>query len=227
AFIATVDLLSGSPRLVPLAAPIGGGIIALVLTGAIRYTIRVWYERARRPTADDAARVIVFGAGEGGHQVVTAMLRDPTSPFIPVALLDDDAMQQRLTIMGVPVVGTRADMQRAAREHRASMLLIAIPRADRDLVAELTDCVRDAKLTVKVLPSNRELLDGTVRLADIRDLTLSDLLGRREIETELDSIAGYLTGKRVLVTGAGGSSRARGVRRRHPAAPPRPGLRCR
>jgi FlaA1/EpsC-like NDP-sugar epimerase len=184
---------------------VGGGIVALVLTGGVRYVIRVRYERARRPTAADAARVIVFGAGEGGHQVVTAMLRDPTSPYVPVALLDDDPLKQRLTIMGVPVVGTRADIERAAREQRASLLLLAIPRADRELVAELIDCARASELNVKVLPSNRELLDGTVRLTDIRDLTLSDLVGRREIETELETIAGYLTGKRVLVTGAGGS----------------------
>ena len=85
------------------------------------------------------------------------------------------------------------------------MLLIAIPRAGRALVAELTDRARAADLAVKVLPSNRELLDGAVRLADIRDLTLSDLLGRREVQTEVETIAGYLTGKRVLVTGAGGS----------------------
>jgi FlaA1/EpsC-like NDP-sugar epimerase len=208
ALLASVDLLSGlagGPRLVPLAAPVGGGIVALVLTGAVRYVIRVRYERARRPTAADAARVIVFGAGEGGHQVVTAMLRDPTSPYVPVALLDDDPLKQRLTIMGVPVVGTRADIERAAREQRASLLLLAIPRADRELVAELIDCARASELSVKVLPSNRELLDGTVRLTDIRDLTLSDLVGRREIETELETIAGFLTGKRVLVTGAGGS----------------------
>jgi FlaA1/EpsC-like NDP-sugar epimerase len=205
ALLASIDALSGNPRLVPLAAPIGGGIVAFVLTGAVRYVIRVRYERARRPTAASAARVLVFGAGVGGEQVITAMLRDPTSPYIPVALLDDDPARQRLSIMGVRVVGTRRDVERAARQHGASMLLIAIPRAGRALVTELTDCARDADLTVKVLPSNRELLDGAVRLADIRDLTLSDLLGRREIQTEVETIAGYLTGKRVLVTGAGGS----------------------
>ena len=67
ALLASIDALSGDPRLVPLAAPIGGGIVAFVLTGAVRYVIRIRYERARRPTADDAARVIVFGAGEGGR----------------------------------------------------------------------------------------------------------------------------------------------------------------
>ncbi len=205
ALLASIDALSGDPRLVPLAAPIGGGIVALVLMGAVRYAIRADYERARRPTAADAARVLVFGAGEGGEQVVTAMLRDPTSPYLPVALLDDDPSRQRLSIMGVRVVGNRHDVARAAREHDASLLLIAIPRAGRMLVTELTDCAREAGLSVKVLPSNRELLDGTVRVTDIRDLTLSDLLGRREIQTEVESIAGYLTGKRVLVTGAGGS----------------------
>jgi FlaA1/EpsC-like NDP-sugar epimerase len=205
ALLVIADAFSGDPRFVPLTATIGGGVLALVLMAGWRAVARLAAERALRPRGDRVARVLVFGAGEGGAQVVTAMLRDPESEFLPVALLDDDPTRRRLRIMGVPVVGTREDVAHAAAAHDASTLLIAIPRAGRSLVGELTDRSRAAGLAVKVLPSTRELLDDTVRVDDIRDVTPSDLLGRREVQTTIDAVAGYLHGRRVLVTGAGGS----------------------
>ncbi len=205
ALLVIADAFSGDPRFVPLTATIGGGVLALVLMAGWRAVARLAAERALRPRGERVARVLVFGAGEGGAQVITAMLRDPDSELLPVALLDDDPTRRRLRIMGVPVVGTREDVGRAAAEHHASTLLIAIPRAGRSLVGELTDRARAAGLAVKVLPSTRELLDDTVRVDDIRDVTPSDLLGRREVQTTIESVAGYLQGRRVLVTGAGGS----------------------
>ena len=84
-------------------------------------------------------------------------------------------------------------------------MLVALPSADAPLLRELTALAEDAGMQVKVLPPVSELLDGRIRLGDIRDLDLADLLGRRQIETDIDAIAGYLAGKRVLITGAGGS----------------------
>jgi FlaA1/EpsC-like NDP-sugar epimerase len=107
--------------------------------------------------------------------------------------------------MGVPVVGTRASVGRAAAEYGADVLLIAIPSAGSALVTELSEVTAAAGLDVKVLPPVRELFGGRVGVGDIRDVTTSDLLGRHEVQTDLESIAGYLTGRRVLVTGAGGS----------------------
>ena len=200
-----IDLVASHPRMVPLTAVVAGGIVALVAMAGIRYVTRLAHERGRRPSGAGVQRVLVFGAGEGGAQVVAAMLRDPDSAYLPVALLDDAPDRQRLSIMGVAVVGTRADIARGAETHDASGLLIAIPRAGRALVADITDRARAAGLTVKVLPSTRELIDGVARLADIRDLTPADLLGRRELQTRVEDAVGYLRNRRVLVTGAGGS----------------------
>lgn len=215
-----LDAVSGRPRWVPLAATVGGGVLALVLTGGVRYADRLVAERRSRPSGEGLARVLVFGAGESGVQVVTSMLRDPTSPYLPVALLDDDPARRRLSIMGVPVIGTREDIAAAARQLGASILLVAIARADRDLLADLTDRAAAAGLALKVLPSTRELLDGVARLSDIRDIVPADLLGRREIDIRADHVAEYLVGKRVLVTGAGGSigsELCRQIRRLGPA----------
>jgi FlaA1/EpsC-like NDP-sugar epimerase len=194
----------GPPRLIPLSAALAGGVVAFALMGGARYLWRLGLERQRRPD-ENASRLLVFGAGDGGAQVIQAMLRDPTSPYVPVALLDDDPARSNLRIMGVPVVGGRHRMVAAKEAMHAEGLLIAIPSASADLVGELTDLANDAGLSVKVLPPVAELFEGNVGIGDIRDVDAADLLGRHEVHTDVESIAGYLTGKRVLVTGAGGS----------------------
>lgn len=192
-------------RPVPTAAMALALPLALVIMLGIRLAWRALYESYRKPELDDGKqRVIVFGAGEGGEQIIRAMQRDPDSEFVPVAVLDDN--RDNATIHGVPCRGGRGDIVRIAKQYNADVLLIAIPSADADLVNELDQAGRDASLSIRVLPSTSELLGLLdVDLEDIRELTEADLLGRKEVEVDLDSIKEYITGKRVLVTGAGGS----------------------
>jgi FlaA1/EpsC-like NDP-sugar epimerase len=193
------------PRLVPLSVPFIGGVTALVEMAGLRYCWRLAMERRRRPSAETCHRLLVFGAGDGAGQVIPALLRDPESAYLPVALLDDDPTKRNLRIMGVPVLGDRTRLVEVAADAKADTLLIAVPSAGADLVTELSELGRVAGLDVKVLPHIGDLFGGTVDAADIRDVTTADLLGRHEIHTDLDAIAKYLSGKRVLVTGAGGS----------------------
>lgn len=195
------------PRLVPLSAVVGGGIAALVLMSGVRYAFRLVMERRRRPSGEGLQALVVFGAGEGGVQAITAMLRNPASPFLPVAILDDDPRKRNLSISGVPVVGTRENLVEAAGAFDASTVLVAIPSAERELLADITDRANSAGLVVKVLPSVSDLDDSGdgVEVSDIRDIAPADLLGRHEVDTDLAAIASYLRGRRVLVTGAGGS----------------------
>ena len=127
--------------------------------------------------------------------------------YVLVGLLDDDPAKKRLSIAGVRVLGTRADLARIIRTTNATALLVAAPTADNELITSLTELAAhaDETLTVKVLPAVSELIDGHVDVNDIRDVNEVDLLGRHQIETDISEIAGYLRGKRVLVTGAGGS----------------------
>jgi FlaA1/EpsC-like NDP-sugar epimerase len=192
-------------RPIPQSAVLVGGVFGLMMMGAIRYMWRLVLEWLRRPTDRTADPLLVFGAGEGGLQVITALLRSRSSPYVPVGLLDDDPAKTRLSIMGVSVLGTRADIRRAAERTGASTLLIAVPSATARTVGEITDLAVAAGLVVKILPSQSELFGDAVGVTDIRDLTEADLLGRHQIETNLEEIAHYLSGKRVLVTGAGGS----------------------
>ena len=204
AVLFVIDLLAGSPRLVPLSVVLAAGTATIVITGAARYAWRLSLDGRRRP-GSQGSPIIVFGAGESGAQVITSMLRDPASPYIPAALLDDDPQKRNLEILGVHVLGGRSALATAVAETGAEILLLAMPSAGSDVVRDLTEQGQQLDLRVKVLPPVSELYGEGISVRDIRDVTPADLLGRHEITTDVQSIADYVTGKRVLVTGAGGS----------------------
>ena len=210
AFITTTVLLTirftdRSVDAFPRSAIITGGILGLFFTGASRYTWRLIREQLRRPSEQTAKKILIYGAGEGGIQIVNTMLRNPHSSYLPVGFLDDNASTHRLRISGVPVLGGRDSIQKAALHTGATTLLIAIPSAESNIVGEIAQTARDAKLEVKILPAVQSLDERQVDASDIRDLTDEDLLGRRRVKINLDEISEYLVNRRVLVTGAGGS----------------------
>ena len=189
----------------PRSAIVAGGILGLFFTAASRYSWRLIREQLRRPSAQNSTKLLIYGAGEGGIQIVNTMLRNPSSQYLPVAFLDDNPKTHRLRISGVPVLGGRNEIAKVAQRTGASALLIAIPSADSTVVNEIVEIARNSKLNVKILPIVQSLDDRQVDAADIRDLTDEDLLGRRRVKIDLDEISQYLVNRRVLVTGAGGS----------------------
>jgi FlaA1/EpsC-like NDP-sugar epimerase len=210
AFITTTVLLvirftDRSIDAFPRSAIVAGGILGLFFTAASRYTWRLVREQLRRPSAQTAKKILVYGAGEGGIQIVSTMLRNPNSTFLPVGFLDDNTSTHRLRISGVPVLGGKESIEKAAARTGATSLLIAIPSADSDVVSEIAQLARQANLDVKILPPVQSLDERQVDASDIRDLTDEDLLGRRRVKINLDEISQYLVNRRVLVTGAGGS----------------------
>ena len=189
----------------PRSAIIAGGILGLFFTAAGRYSWRLIREQLRRPSAQNSTKLIIYGAGEGGIQIVNTMLRNPNSQYLPVAFLDDNPKTHRLRISGVPVLGGRNEMAKVTQRTGASTLLIAIPSAESTVVNEIVGIARESKLNVKILPVVLSLDERQVGADDIRDLTDEDLLGRRRVKINLDEISDYLVNRRVLVTGAGGS----------------------
>ena len=199
-----LDLASRPERLVPLSVPFGGTMTATLGVLTLRGVIRGFREGIARPTG--GARTLVFGAGDGGHQLIRSMLTDPASPYLPVGLLDDDPGKRHLRISGVRVLGTRHDLAEVARRQSADVLVVAVPSGQAALYRSVSREARRCGLEVKVLPELPELLaPSRISIRDIRDIDVTDLLGRHQIDTDLETIAGYLDGKRVLVTGAGGS----------------------
>ncbi len=202
-FLCTVDVV-GTPRLVPASCTLTGGVLALLVMLGARYRHRRRYDRSIRPH-DSAEAVLVFGAGETAHTLIRTMLRDRHSRYRPVGLVDDDRGKRYLNVHGVPILGARQDIPRVLARTGASAVIFAVAHADAELIHDIQDLTLGAGAKFKVIPSISELLDGDATITDVRDLRPSDLLGRRQVDTDVDPIAGYLTGKRVLVTGAGGS----------------------
>ena len=181
------------------------GFAGLCFVAASRYTWRLIREQLRRPTAQTAAKILVYGAGEGGIQMVNTLLRNPQSPYLPVGFLDDNPDTHRLSISGVPVLGGRDQLSQARARTGATTLLIAIPSADSALISDISARARQLSMDVKVLPAVQNLNERPLDTSDIRDLTDEDLLGRRKVVIDLQQISDYLVNRRVLVTGAGGS----------------------
>lgn len=192
-------------NLVPRSALLAAGAYHVLGALAVRFLLRVIEENRRRSLHPRANRVLVFGAGEAGHQTVKAIREDPSSDLLPVGFLDDDPARHRLRVAGLPVLGGRDALARVAAEHHAGSLLIAMPSAQRSRVLELADMAQGMGLSVRILPPMDKFLTEPVAFRDIRELTLADFLSREEIHLDDERIRSYLTGKTVLVTGAGGS----------------------
>lgn len=188
---------------VPRSVPISGTFFAMMLMFAARFVVRS--RATRRHRWQEGRRAVVFGAGSGGRVLVESLVRDPDSGITPVALVDDDPRKRRLSIAGIRVRGSRRDLARVAEKYQADTLVIAVPSANPDTVREVSALAAEADLSVLVLPPVREIFGGRPSASDLRDLDLADLLGRPPVSLDMAQISEHLSGRRVLVTGAGGS----------------------
>jgi len=196
----------------------GGALFALPAMLAGRYAVFAVRHRSRAP-AIAATKIIVFGAGEAGSILVRRLACQPDAQYRPVAILDDDPAKRRLRIQGIPVLGDRTRMAAAAAQTGATVLVIALARASGTAIRDLTTQAENCGLTPKVIPSVTEMINGGARIEGVRDPRISDLLGRRPVETDVDAVADHFAGKRILVTGAGGSIGSELCRQLHRFAP--------
>lgn len=201
--LGVINELNTHGRYLPISTLLGASMSTFL--GMCGY--RLWM-RALRDNALKSERgvpTVIYGAGNAGAQLVDSMMLNPESPFLPVALLDDDPNKRNLRIRGVPVVGTRKELAETIERTHAEYVVVALAHGSSALYAELSQTCRQAGVKLKTIPPLSSLLDGRVGIKNIEDLSLADILGRKEVETSLQSILEYLDGRRVLVTGAGGS----------------------
>lgn len=217
--VLTAVLLPGQRE--PLRTVAGGTVLAMLAMLGARYVLFATRHRSRvAAPVPTAVRIIVFGAGAAGSQLVHRLNRQPGADYRPVAFLDDDPAKRRLRVHGVPVLGDRTRMAEVAAQTGATVLVIAIAGPSGPAIAELTAEAERCGLVPKVIPSVSELLSGTARIDGVRDPRISDLLGRSPVKTDIAAVAGRFAGKRILVTGAGGSigsELCRGLHRFGPA----------
>jgi FlaA1/EpsC-like NDP-sugar epimerase len=150
--------------------------------------------------------VIVVGAGDAGQLVVRELQKNRSLRTTPIGLVDDDPRKRNIRLHGVRVLGTTDELPHLLRDNRPDEVLIAIPSASGAARQKVVDAARRAAVPVKTLPGLHELISGDVNLAGrIRPVQVEDVLGREPVEVDLVSVASYLEGETVLVTGAGGS----------------------
>lgn len=187
-----------TPRTVPAIAT----AFALFFSITGRSVWRLWRTRSLIPVSGEP--IVVVGAGDAGAHMVRQLLLDRGGKHLPVALVDDDPNKSRLRIQGVPVRGAIADLGAVAAQSEARTVLVAIPSASLVLLRRIAALAADNDLQVLTLPRLDQMLEEP-DLDDIRPITEEDLLGRPQSKIDASVISAYVTGRRVLVTGAGGS----------------------
>lgn len=210
--LVSMVMASSPPRSVVVLTP----PLALLFAAAGRFAYRAIRDRSIDAERLESRRVLVYGAGDAGRQVVQ-LLR--TGQDLVVGLVDDNPGKRHLRINGVPVVGTRETLVEAAEATSADAVIFAVPSAPGNVIGAAQEAAQRAGLDFLVLPRVSELIEGRVTAADIRPVEIGDVLGRHQVSTSISEIAGYLTGRRVLITGAGGSIGAELARQVHRFGP--------
>ena len=170
---------------------------------AIRLSNRA--ARARRPECALCKRVLLAGAGDAGHLVLRELVSNPQLGLEPLGLVDDDPEKQGLKIHSYKVLGTIQDIPELVRKHKIDRVLITIPSASGKKVREIMAICEQARVETMILPGVYELLSGQIAVQRLRKIQIEDLLRREPVQTERDRIEALVRGKRVLVTGGGGS----------------------
>ncbi|MGQ9832854.1 MAG: polysaccharide biosynthesis protein [Candidatus Villigracilaceae bacterium] len=180
-------------------------LLSILLTGGLRFALRIQAEQSTAPRTEPARRVLVIGAGDAGALVVRELQRSAQLNLLPVGFLDDDPAKQKQEIYGVPVIGTLPDLSRVLENRRVDEVIIAIPSAPGRVVRLVTDVCRLKGVPFRTMPGLYELIGGKVSVSRLREVDITDLLRREPAQIDDRLVGASLAGKRVLVTGAGGS----------------------
>ena len=188
------------------SVPVIDWMISLILIGGIRFLPRLLTEAdVARQSHKGEGRVLVVGAGDAGAMVVREFQKNPQLKLTPVAFLDDDPQKLSVRIHDVPVVGTLDDLAATVASRPISEVVIAIPSAPGAVVRKVAEVCRERRIPFRTMPGIYELLGGVVSVNRLREVDIADLLRREHATINPERIERLIEGKRILVTGAGGS----------------------
>ena len=205
--LTTIMFLMSHSLRIPRSVPIIDGFLTFLALGGLRFGARYISERNCKSLwkGPEPKRVLIVGAGEAGIMIAREMFRHPESGLRPVGFVDDDPSKQKTVMAGLHVLGHIEDLAEISTACGAEEILISIPSAEGLLVRRIVELARKAKVDYRIIPGIYEVLSGAVSISHIREVDVADLLGRDQVSLDMNSISRYITGKRVLVTGAGGS----------------------
>ncbi|WP_102693032.1 polysaccharide biosynthesis protein [Rummeliibacillus pycnus] len=176
----------------------------VIFIGGSRFSWRVFRDRFIAPNPDKK-RTLIVGAGSAGTMVVRQLLKNQETDLYPIAFVDDDPKKIKLQIFGVEVKGKIRDIPKLVEKLKVENIVIAIPSLTKLEIKRIYEECAKTKAKTKIMPSIEDLVSGKISINQLRDVQVEDLLGREPVELDMTSIAGEITGKTVLVTGAGGS----------------------
>lgn len=179
-------------------------MLHLLLIGGSRFVWRMFRD-TYITKATDKKRTLIIGAGSAGTMVVRQLQHNKEADLYPIAFVDDDRNKQKLEIYNVPVVGTTNHIQEIVEDNDIEHIIIAVPSLNRGQINEIFEKCRKTKAKTQIVPMLEDLLDGKLSVNEFRDVQVEDLLGREPIKLDDAGIGEKITGKTILVTGAGGS----------------------
>jgi FlaA1/EpsC-like NDP-sugar epimerase len=188
----------------PRSVPFIDGLLSLLAIGGSRISVRLaeYWSRRGLPSGK---RVLIIGAGDAGVLIAREIQNNIQLNLDPVGFIDDDPAKQGMKIHGLRVLGTSADVPGLVREYHVTQAIIAMPTAPGKTVRRVVGLCAEAGVETKTIPGVYEMLSGRVRLNQIRDVDIEDLLRREPVKIETMDVTDMVRGKRVLITGAGGS----------------------
>lgn len=199
ALIAAGLIQPGMPR----TALIIDWLFSLVLIGGSRFALRILSEQGAK--SEKGRRTLIIGAGDAGALVARELQKPHQLDLTPIGFLDDDPAKQRHEIYGVRVIGRVSDLASILDNRQVDEVVIAIPSAPGRVVRQITDVCRRKGVPSRTMPGMYDLLGGTVSVNRLREVDITDLLRRDPVTIDDRLVGSSLNGKRVLVTGAGGS----------------------
>ena len=199
-------LVQPVPRSIPLIAT----LVTFICIAGSRFVLRLGAQSARRSIKEGVAvqpaqHVLIMGAGEAGTGILREIRANPQTGLIPVGFVDDDPSKRGVLIHRVRVLGDREAIPTLVREQHVEQVIIAMPSASGKTIREIASLCEAVGVRARVIPAMYELLGGTVRISQLRDVQIEDLLRREPVRTDTAQVEALLRGRRVLVTGAGGS----------------------
>lgn len=175
--------------------------IRLVFTSPFNTSFRRFFKRDMR----SLKKLLIIGAGSAGEKLLRELIENPKLKYDVVGFIDDNPDKLRNTLHRIPVLGAVQDINKIVKEYGIEELIIAVPSASAGQIRRIVGFCKSAGIPFKTLPGIGELVEGKVAVSAIRDIRYEDLLGRPQVCIENERICGYITGKRVLVTGGAGS----------------------
>jgi FlaA1/EpsC-like NDP-sugar epimerase len=179
-------------------------MLHVLLIGGSRFSWRVYRDQHIKAT-DNMKNVLVVGAGKAGTLITRQLLNNQDLGLKPSAFIDDDPNKYKVHIMGIPVAGTSEEIVQAVEKYKIDLIVLAIPSLSKDELTRIFDECSKTKVKTQIMPMIEDIMLGKVAVNQFRDVEVEDLLGREPVELDIDGISEYITGKTVLVTGAGGS----------------------